>query len=83
MKKKDLLEFRKKSISENRKKMAVAISKIAELRVEFKAGKVKGPKKIKKKKKDIAQMKTIIREKEIIENKTKSLNTKEDKKEVK
>ena len=45
MKKKDLLEFRKKSVAENRKKLAVAINKIAELRVEFKAGKEKGPKK--------------------------------------
>lgn len=68
MKKKELLEFRKNTLSENRNKLEKAVSKIAELRVEFAAGNLKNPKDIKLKKIDIAQMKTMIREKEILES---------------
>jgi large subunit ribosomal protein L29 len=67
MNKKDLLEYRKKSLSENKKKLEKYQLKIAELRAEFASGSLKNPKQIKVKKIDIAQMKTVIREKDILE----------------
>lgn len=63
MKKKDLQELRKKPVSELQKNLTGEQEKLNNLNFNLSMGKVKNIKEIKNRKKNIAQIKTIINEK--------------------
>jgi ribosomal protein L29 len=63
MKKKDLKELRKKPVSALQKNIADEYEKLNNLQFSLSAGKVKNIKEIKNRKKNIAKIKTILKEK--------------------
>ncbi len=63
MKKEDLQELRKKPLSELRKALADEWEKLNNLQFNLHMGKVKNIKEVKGRKKNIAQIETIIKEK--------------------
>jgi len=69
MKKKDLAELRTKSKEELKKTLKEAEVSLLKLRMDLGAGKTKNVRAISRKKDEIARIKTIMREKEITEEK--------------
>ena len=65
MKKKDLQEYRKKSISELEKALSERGEKISKLRFKLGAGNIQDIKAVKMLKKETAQLFTIIKEKDL------------------
>lgn len=68
MKKQDLANLRETSIKELEEKVQELKSKLADLRIQLSTGKLKDVKSIKKIRKEIAQMETIITEKKMFRN---------------
>ncbi|HMB17310.1 MAG TPA: 50S ribosomal protein L29 [Candidatus Paceibacterota bacterium] len=60
MKKQDLKEFRKKPLADLKKTLKEKREKLNELEFDFSTGKIQNVKDVKKLKKDIAQILTII-----------------------
>lgn len=71
MKKKDLKDLREKGIKEINKAVAKNKQEVAMTGAKMKAGQEKKIKKVKHLRREIAQMLTIIREKEILEEESK------------
>lgn len=65
MKKKDVQELRNKSIKELRELMRKIQEELVKLRTELGAGKLKNVHQVKLKRRDLARIKTILREKEL------------------
>jgi ribosomal protein L29 len=71
MKKKDLQSLRKKETKDLQKMVSDKKKQIAENFIKLKAGQEKNFKKMANLKKEVAQIMTVIKEKEIIEKETK------------
>lgn len=71
MKKKDLTDLRNKEINELEKLLSKKRNELINTYAKIKAGQEKNLKKAKNIKRDIAQILTIIREKELLEKETK------------
>ncbi len=69
MRKKDLAELRAKSKEELKKTLKEAEVSLLKLRIDLGAGKTKNVRAISRKKDEIARIKTMMREKEIMEEK--------------
>lgn len=79
MEKKDFGAMKSKTIKQLEKQVAKERADLLKFATEFKAGKKKSPKKGRALKKSIAQILTVIREKEIVEQSERSKKTKETK----
>ncbi len=71
MKKKDLTDLRNKKINELEKLLSKKRNELINTYAKIKAGQEKNLKKAKNMRRDIAQILTIIREKELLEKETK------------
>ncbi len=71
MKKKDLTDLRNKKVSELEKLLSKKRNELINTYAKIKAGQEKNLKKAKNMRRDIAQILTIIREKELLEKETK------------
>ena len=69
MRKKDLAELRAKSKEELKKTLKEAEVSLLKVRIDLGAGKTKNVRAISRKKDEIARIKTMMREKEIMEEK--------------
>lgn len=69
MKKQDLVSLKNKTIDELQKSLGEAKEQSQKIRVEVSLGKSKNVHTLNKKKKEIAKLKTVIREKQILEKK--------------
>lgn len=63
-----LKELRKLNLTELKNKLSQARKELGQLRLETSIGKIKDTNAAKKKRKEIARMLTVIKEKEIIQN---------------
>lgn len=70
MKKKDLTDLRNKKINELEKLLAKKRHQLVNVQAKIKAGQEKNLKKAKNTRRDIAQILTIIREKELLKKET-------------
>lgn len=68
MKRKELKKIRTKSIEELHKQIGEEKHKLQELRMQLSLGELKDTQEVKKKRRDIAQILTIIYEKQLTEN---------------
>jgi ribosomal protein L29 len=66
MKKKDLKETRAKLVKELNELIRKTQVELVKARVEFESGKIKTRRVVSQKRQDLAQMKTILREKELL-----------------
>lgn len=71
MKKKDLTDLRKKTISELTAMVEKKVAEVAKLKLELPSGKTKNVHAARSARRDLAQIKTIIGEKRVIEEKEK------------
>jgi len=67
MKKKDIQELHHKSVKELGELLKKTQKELAQLRTDLGAGKLKDVNQVKKKRHDLARVKTILREKELME----------------
>lgn len=79
MKKKDLQSLRSKSIKDLKKMVSEKKEEASETFIKMKTGQEKNLKKVKNLRTDVAQILTVIKEKEIVDEKEKAKETKGDK----